>query len=100
MSKWEKNIHEISEMAGKYPHDSYAALFCVIQLEWIFLQSMTKYMGRMFTGLENILRETFLPHLFFVKSKSLPHILGTLSTMLVNKSGLGLQDSVTSANDK
>ena len=40
------------------------------------------------------------PQLFFVKSKSLTPIIGILSTMLVNKAGLGLQNTVTSENKK
>ena len=56
--------------------------------------------GHAFKGLENFLREIFLPCLLFGISKSLPPIVGTLSTMRVNKSGLGLQDPVKLANKK
>ena len=42
--------------------------------------------------------ETFLPLLFFVKSETLSTIVGTLSTMLVKKSGLKLLNPLTSAN--
>ena len=42
--------------------------------------------------------ETFLPHLFFEKSKPLTPTLGTLITMPVNKYVLGLMNPVSSAN--
>ena len=44
--------------------------------------------------------KTCLPHLFFGKLKSLPPTIGTSSTMPVKKNGLGLQNLVTSANEK
>ena len=47
-----------------------------------------------------MIREIFLPCPFFRKAKSLSPIVGTLSTMLVKKSVLGLLNPVTSTNDK
>ena len=61
---------------------------------------MTEDTGHAFAGVENILWETCLPCLFFGKLISLPPIAGTLSTMLVNKTGIGIQYPVTSANNK
>ena len=72
-------------------------MVCAIQLEWIFLQHVIKGTGR---AVENLIREKKNPCLFFGKSKSLLSIIRTLSTMPVKKSGLGLQDLVTSSNDK
>ena len=51
-------------------------------------------------GAEKLLQETFLPCLLFGKSKSLPSIVGTLSTIQAKKDGLGLQDPVISENVK
>ena len=42
--------------------------------------------------------ETFLSRLFF--GKTTPPVVGTLSTMIVKKSGLGLLNPVTSAQEK
>ena len=70
--------------------ENYAAVVPGIQSEWIFLQCATKNMGDAFAGVENMIRETFLPYLFLRKPKSLSPIVGTQSTMPVNKSGLGL----------
>ena len=47
-----------------------------------------------------MLQETFLPRLFFGKSEYITPLIGTLSTMPVGKSGLGLLNPVTSANEK
>ena len=44
--------------------------------------------------------EKKLPHLFFRKSKSLPPIVRTLSTITANKASTGIQNQVTSANEK
>ena len=71
-----------------------------VQLEWVFLQHVTKDMGQAFMGLEKVLWETFLPRLFFGKSKTLQPILGALSAFLVNKYGLGPQNPVTSEKQK
>ena len=49
-----ENIHAITETAGKYPQDSYAAVVCAIQLEWIFLQHVIKGTGR---AVEKLIRE-------------------------------------------
>ena len=68
--------------------------------KWIFLQRVKKENGYAFVGVEKLLWGTFLPCLFFGESKYLPPIVGTLSTMPVNKSNLGIQDLVTSSNDK
>ena len=84
-------------MADKYPQESYSAVAHEIQSECIFLKRVTKDTGQAFTGMEKVLRETFLPHIFFGKSKTLPPIVGALSTFPVKKAGLGLQNPVTSA---
>ena len=34
--KWERKNREITEMAGKYPQESYASVVLAIQSEWIF----------------------------------------------------------------
>ena len=77
-------------------HKSYAVVLRAIQLECIFLQHIMKNTGNALAGVENILWETSLPRLFFGKLKSLTPLIGTLSTITVNKDGLGLQSSVTS----
>ena len=41
-----------------------------------------------------------MPCLFFGKLKYLPSVIKSLSKFLVKKYGLGLQNPVTSANDK
>ena len=99
-SKWEKNICAITKMLGEYPQESYVAVVCVIQPEWIFLQRVKKDTGCAILGVEKILQENLLPCLFFGKSKYLPPIIGTLSMMTVKRAGLGLQDPVISANNK
>ena len=45
-------------------------------------------------------QENVLPRHFFGKSKSLSPIVGNISKMRVNKSGLGLLNIVTSTNEK
>ena len=72
----------------------------MIQLEWIFLRRVTNNMGCSLTGVEEMLQESFLPRLFFVKSKYLTPIVGTLRAMPVSKSILGLLNSVMSENKK
>ena len=98
--KWEKHICAITKMKWKYPQESCVAVICAIQLEWIFFQRVKKYTGYAFTGVEEFLREKNLPCLFIGKSKYLPPIVGTLNTMMVKKSGLGLKEPVTSENEK
>ena len=64
------------------------------------MQFMTKDTVKAFVGLEKFLQKNFCPCLFFGKPKTLPPTIGALSTLLENKSGLGLQNPVTSANEK
>ena len=66
---WKKNINMISEIMGKYPQESYAAVICAIQLECIFLQ-LTWDTGDAFAGVEKMIQETFLPRLFFRNTKN------------------------------
>ena len=73
---------------------------CAIQSEWIFLQSVTKYMGHSSVGVENLLRETFLTHILFGKSKTLSPVEGDLSTFPAKKSRKGLHNPVKSAEKK
>ena len=47
-----------------------------------------------------MIRETFLPRLFFGKTKNLSPVVGALSKMLVNKYGLRLMNTMTSAQEK
>ena len=54
----------------------------------------------MFTGVDKMIREAFLPRIFFGKKKTLSHIVGALSTMPVKKSGLGILNIVMSAQEK
>ena len=62
---WEENISMISKTTGKYPQESYAAVVRKIQSEWIFIQRVTWDTGDSFAGVEKMIWETFLPHLFF-----------------------------------
>ena len=90
----------ISKTAGKYPQESYAAVVCAIQLELIFLQHINWDTGDAFAGVDKMIRETFLPRLFFGKTKTIFPVVGTLSIMLVKKSGLGFLNPVTSEQEK
>ena len=47
-----------------------------------------------------MIRETFLPHLFFIKKKSLPPIVGDLSTTTIEKYRLGIMNLVTPEKEK
>ena len=47
-----------------------------------------------------MIRETFLPRIFFGKTKNLSPVLGALSTMLVRKARLVLLNPVMSAQEK
>ena len=80
---WERNIHTISKTTYKYPQEIYAVVVWLIQSEWIFRQSVKKTKGYTFARVDKMLRETFLPRLFFGKSKYLSPITGTLSIMAV-----------------
>ena len=90
----------ISETVGKYPQESHVAVVRAIHSEWKCFQRMTKNTGYAFAGVEKLIIENFLPHLFFGKPKSLPPIVVNLSTMPAKKSVLGLQNPMTSANEK
>ena len=96
----EKNISTINKTAGKYLQESYSSVVRAIQSEWIFLQRVTWYMGNAFAGVDKMIRETFLPRLFSGKTKTLSPIVGALSTIPVNKFGLGLLNPVTSSQEK
>ena len=76
---WERNIKSISETAGKHPQESYAAVVCAIQSEWISIQRATWDTGDSFAGVEKMLHETFLPRIFFGKTKTLSTVVGALS---------------------
>ena len=65
----------------------------------MFIQCVTKNTGDAFAGVEKIIWGK-LPHLLFGKSKTLSSIIGYLSTMLVNKCGMGLLNPVTYVNKK
>ena len=97
---WEKNISTISGTGGKYPQENYAAVVHAIQPEWIFLHHATWDTRGAFTGVEKMIWETFFFRLFFGKMKTLSPIVGSISTMLVKKAGLGLLNTVTSAQEK
>ena len=47
---WERIILAITKKVGKYPQESYVMVVCAIQLEWIFLQLVTKYTGHTISG--------------------------------------------------
>ena len=56
-------------------------------------------MGDAFAGVDKMIRETFFPRIFLGKTKTLSPVVGALSMMPVNKSGLGLLNTVTSAQE-
>ena len=97
---WEQKFCTISKTARKYPQEIYAAVVRTIQLKWIFIQRITKNSGSVFAGVNKIIRETFLPRIFFRKTKYLSPIVEVLSAIPFKKSGLGLLNLVTSANKK
>ena len=57
-------------------------------------------MEQYFAGVGKIQQESFLPRIFFGKSKTLPPVVGAISTFPLKKYGLGLQNPVTSSADK
>ena len=86
----------ISETAGKYPQESYSAVICAIQSEWIFLQLITWYTGGALAGVEKIIRKPFCLVFFFWNTKTLSPIVGTLSMMPIKVARLGLLNPVKS----
>ena len=68
--------------------------------EWIFLQRVTWDTRNAFAVVEKMIQETFFPHPYFRKTKTLSPIIGVLSTMPVKKYGLGLLDPVMSDQEK
>ena len=66
----------------------------------MFIQRVTWDTGDAFAGVEKIIRETFLPCLFFGKTKTISPVVGALSTMPVKKAVLGLLNSVTSSQEE
>ena len=72
------------------------AAACAVQSEWICLQCVKKYETKAFAALGKVLRETFLPRLFFGESKNLPPSVGALSMFLVNKDIMGLHNPMKS----
>ena len=57
-------------------------------------------MGHVFTGVEKLLCETFLPRLFFRKLIYFTPLIGNMGTMPVNKAGLSLKNTATCINKK
>ena len=72
----------------------------MIQLDWIFLQRVTKNTVYVFAGVDNMLQENFLTCLLFGNLNYLSTSLGTISTMPVNKTSLGLLNPMASTNFK
>ena len=56
--------------------------------------------GQVLEGIEKVLQETFLPHLFFGRLETLLPVVGALIMLLLNKSRLGLYNPVTSEKYK
>ena len=54
----------------------------------------------LFTGVEKMICEIFLPRIFYGKTKTLSPVVGALSKIPVKKSGLGLLNPVTSDQEK
>ena len=73
---WEKNINKISEIMGEYTQESYATVVRAIQSEWMFFQCFTSDTGDSFVGVKNIIQDTFLPRLFFRKTKTFSPVVG------------------------
>ena len=71
-----------------------------IQSERIFLQRVTWDTGDVFAGVDKMIRETFLPRLFFGNTKTFSLIVGALITMPFKKDRLGLLKLVTSSQEK
>ena len=84
-SKWDKYMLTMTKTAGKYPQEIYVVVVCVVQSELTFFQCVTKDTGHAFSVVEKIPQEKNLPCIFFVKSRSLLPIVGTLSKMPVKK---------------
>ena len=75
-------------------------MVCAIQPEWIFLQCVNWDTEVAFLGVDKIIWETFLPHLFFGNTKTLTPIVVTLSTLPIKVDGLGLLNPGMLAKEK
>ena len=100
IDKWERKICAVTKTAKAYSQKIYAVVACDIRLKWIFWQRVTKHTVHMLKLLEKVLRETFLPHLLFETSKTLPLVVGALHQLTVKIYGMGLHNPVLSSADK
>ena len=93
-------VFTVTKTTGTYTQKSYAAVARECQLEWIFLQCTTKDTGKAFLVVEKVLWGIFFASSFLWNIKPLSPVVGSLSTLLVKKSGMGIHNPVTSAADK
>ena len=64
---WEQNIEQPAKPWENIPVKVISMVVLAIKSEWIFLQLVTKNAGDAFAGVENMIRENFLPRLLFGK---------------------------------
>ena len=98
--KWEREICVLRKTVEKYIQDGCAVEERAIQLEWIFFATREKRYRTGIFGDRKISAGDLFALSLFVKQKNISPIKGALSTFLLKKNWLGLQNIVTPSKDK
>jgi hypothetical protein len=96
-SDWVAAVHELSQVAARYPQSAYAGLQKSLQQEWQFLQRVTEGLDSEFEGIEEALTTKFLPALFGAPDTD--STLRQLACLPVKKSGLAIPNPTTTADE-
>jgi hypothetical protein len=96
IQRWIRGVTRLSTIAKRYPQTAYAGLTKSLQSEWMYLQRVVPCTAGDFQGIEDALRESFLPALF--GDPDTDQLRG-LSQLPVKQSGLGIPDPVAQASE-
>ena len=98
VSKWEKGVLELTQVAQWYPQTACAGLQKSLQQEWQYLQRVVGNVANHFIPLEKAIRDKFLPALMGEPSLA-DEYRRPLSTLPVKYAGMALPDPTLTADD-
>ena len=96
VQEWLGCLDELSKVARDEPQAALVGLTRSLQCEWNFVHRVVKDVSELFTPLEKMLEEIFLPNLLGVSS--ITHTDRVLFSLPAKRGGLGVRNPVESAD--
>ena len=97
VSDWAEWVKALGRIATRFPKTAYAGLVKALQNEWTYLQQTTTGSGSLYTPIEKVITEDFLPAL--LGQATTGQTMRNQTALAVKRAGLGIPNPTTTTGE-